>query len=401
MPEELRGWRPDPSGAHEERYFSLDGRPTRLVRDGGRASHDGPPEYVGLGIPDPPTPARAPVLAWRTDPHGDGAGAGAWPAEGGAHEDQDSPSPTDTDGIQTSRRGLSPHSGWAATSPNGSGPVEQRAAETAAEPPLFPPVPERDVHLAESGWYPDPTDQSGHRYWDGTSWTEHTSPTIATSEQAEEAAPVPESRERRRPSSGLVNVGLALIAAALATALITTGNPGTPSVSDSGAQGTHAATSSTATTKATSTMVATGVPTTSPTTSTLSAWESKYEGSVEALATDEESIDVAYDNVEKGAGGSAPLDYSPALSAAQRLAADGAADQRLPVIPDSRAESYWTTELSDLAVAAATYIEGLTDDEDGNATDGAALMQQGTTQVNKAQSQGNELRSSLSAAKSG
>ena len=122
---------------------------------------------------------------------------------------------------------------------------------------------------------------------------------------------------------------------------------------------------------------------------------------MEALATDEEGIDVAYDNVEKSAGGSAPLNYSPALSAAQQLAADVAADQRLPVIPDSRAQSSWTTELSDLAVAAATYIEGLTDDEDGNATDGAALMQQGTKQVNEAQAQGNELRSSLSAAKSG
>lgn len=42
MVEERRGWHPDPFGAHELRYFALNGRPTRLVRDDGRWSHDVP-----------------------------------------------------------------------------------------------------------------------------------------------------------------------------------------------------------------------------------------------------------------------------------------------------------------------------------------------------------------------
>ncbi len=49
--EEVRGWHPDPFGVHEQRYFSLDGKPTRLVSDGGRTSHDPPPQSV---IPDAP-----------------------------------------------------------------------------------------------------------------------------------------------------------------------------------------------------------------------------------------------------------------------------------------------------------------------------------------------------------
>jgi hypothetical protein len=40
--EDLHGWRADPYGQHEDRYFSQ-GQPTRLVRDGGRESYDDPP----------------------------------------------------------------------------------------------------------------------------------------------------------------------------------------------------------------------------------------------------------------------------------------------------------------------------------------------------------------------
>jgi len=38
----LQGWAPDPFGLHESRYFS-DGRPTKLVMDGGVESYDEPP----------------------------------------------------------------------------------------------------------------------------------------------------------------------------------------------------------------------------------------------------------------------------------------------------------------------------------------------------------------------
>jgi hypothetical protein len=46
MSEERRGWLPDPFGLHEQRYFSLNGKPTRLVRNGGRTSHDEPPSLA-------------------------------------------------------------------------------------------------------------------------------------------------------------------------------------------------------------------------------------------------------------------------------------------------------------------------------------------------------------------
>ena len=43
MAEERKGWHPDPFGAHELRYFALNGKPTRLVRDADGWSHDVPP----------------------------------------------------------------------------------------------------------------------------------------------------------------------------------------------------------------------------------------------------------------------------------------------------------------------------------------------------------------------
>ena len=46
MASELSGWRPDPFGLHEFRFFSDDGVATLLVRDGGINSHDKPPSDV-------------------------------------------------------------------------------------------------------------------------------------------------------------------------------------------------------------------------------------------------------------------------------------------------------------------------------------------------------------------
>jgi hypothetical protein len=43
MPPELRGWQRDPFGVHEFRFFSDDGKPTLLVRDGDTKSYDKPP----------------------------------------------------------------------------------------------------------------------------------------------------------------------------------------------------------------------------------------------------------------------------------------------------------------------------------------------------------------------
>ena len=38
------GWHPDPYRIHQERYVSVDGVATKLVRDGGQESYDPPPD---------------------------------------------------------------------------------------------------------------------------------------------------------------------------------------------------------------------------------------------------------------------------------------------------------------------------------------------------------------------
>ena len=44
------GWHPDPYGLHEERYVSVDGQPTKLVRDAGLESYDPPPEVAAKAV---------------------------------------------------------------------------------------------------------------------------------------------------------------------------------------------------------------------------------------------------------------------------------------------------------------------------------------------------------------
>jgi len=48
------GWVPDPYGIHEFRFFSADGKPTRLVRDGEKKSYDEPPT---TGVPPTEEPS--------------------------------------------------------------------------------------------------------------------------------------------------------------------------------------------------------------------------------------------------------------------------------------------------------------------------------------------------------
>ena len=43
------GWHPDPYRIHQERYVSVDGEPTKLVRDGGHESYDPPPDPTARG----------------------------------------------------------------------------------------------------------------------------------------------------------------------------------------------------------------------------------------------------------------------------------------------------------------------------------------------------------------
>ena len=58
MAEEFTGWQRDPSGVHEYRYFSYDGRPTRLVSDGGKRGYDPPQNGVRMAPPAAPISPR-------------------------------------------------------------------------------------------------------------------------------------------------------------------------------------------------------------------------------------------------------------------------------------------------------------------------------------------------------
>jgi putative flippase GtrA len=55
MADKLHGWHPDPFGAHELRYFALNGKPTRLVRDADSWSHH---------VPTPISPAAPFTTPW-------------------------------------------------------------------------------------------------------------------------------------------------------------------------------------------------------------------------------------------------------------------------------------------------------------------------------------------------
>jgi Protein of unknown function (DUF2510) len=370
MAVERRGWRPDPYGVHEQRYFSLDGMPTRLVSDGGKTSSD-PPPHGGPDVPVLPASPHGPPPVRRMDSY------------------RGTASPVKRIDVRT---GLDPlgHSGRTQTGSIGLVPVEPMAIR-AMPPLLAQPTREEVVHHAAAGWYPDPTTPPDLRYWDGAEWTEHSSPATPTDEPAH-SPPVVRSRIRTRTSSALVNIGLLLVAGVLIFALVVTGNPRLPSDPESAAQGNTTNTTTTTT-------LAPRPPT--PAAREVAAWSSQYEGNMKDLGTDEESIDVADDELKTSNGGGASHDYSTALSAAQQLSSDVATDQKLPAIPDAVAESAWTTELSDLAVAAGAYFQGFTDSAHGNPTAGAALIQQGVAQVRQAQVRGNNLVSRLSAAESG
>jgi hypothetical protein len=65
----LRGWQPDPFGLHEFRFFSDDGKPTLLVRDGSVRTYDRPPATAGAFFIKPmqsePQCELRPSVAWR------------------------------------------------------------------------------------------------------------------------------------------------------------------------------------------------------------------------------------------------------------------------------------------------------------------------------------------------
>jgi Protein of unknown function (DUF2510) len=54
-------------------------------------------------------------------------------------------------------------------------PEAANAGQVSSTAPPPPPPPPPPPNVPE-GWYPDPNNSSVQRYWDGTTWTEHTAP---------------------------------------------------------------------------------------------------------------------------------------------------------------------------------------------------------------------------------
>lgn len=65
----MKGWQPDPFGLHEFRFFSDDGKPTLLVRDGSVRAYDPPPSTGGALFVRPvqsePECELRPSVVWR------------------------------------------------------------------------------------------------------------------------------------------------------------------------------------------------------------------------------------------------------------------------------------------------------------------------------------------------
>lgn len=145
MPGELRGWQPDPYGIHELRYFTANGKPSRLVRDGGGWSRDEPPKDILSR-----SSHLATALAERTQ---------HFPA------------------------GMADQSGFSHTGPGvWSNPTEERIArireritgiKDSPPQPTPPPSDRWETTVAHpADWYQDPSDPGQLRYWDGVAWTQ-------------------------------------------------------------------------------------------------------------------------------------------------------------------------------------------------------------------------------------
>ena len=132
MEEVLTGWQPDPFGAHEKRFFSSGGLPTKLVSDGGVRSYDDP-----LGAaPLSPEPANQQQAMNQPEPRGQPAAGYQPPAPG-----YQPPAP----GYQPPAAGYQPASSMgsvtqetqarpASSQENGTGEVRRPADQSAPRP---------------------------------------------------------------------------------------------------------------------------------------------------------------------------------------------------------------------------------------------------------------------------
>ncbi len=172
---EIKGWSADPSGRHQERYFS-DGQPTGLVRDVGHESYDSGPSF------SPPT---SPIGFAPPGANGNGSAAATMPVSAPPL----SPPPADY------REGWHPDSsGQLRYFANGqptawvsdAAGVREEAAPVVLTPPdpqpkpadvddplqsvLGHPGPRNDQTARPAGWYRNASDPNDVRYWDGSDW---------------------------------------------------------------------------------------------------------------------------------------------------------------------------------------------------------------------------------------
>jgi hypothetical protein len=66
--DEICGWRADPFGVHQERFFDLNGDPTHVVRDDGHESYE-PPESNDLILNHDKPSGAADVVTKATEPN--------------------------------------------------------------------------------------------------------------------------------------------------------------------------------------------------------------------------------------------------------------------------------------------------------------------------------------------
>lgn len=190
MSEVLSGWQPDPYGVHEQRFFSDDGKPTRLVSDGGYKTHDVPPVA--------PTPSRTPASPAPIPP----------PVEGHEPPPTESNTPTLDSAPLSSQEmprqvpNMMPVTREPMVQPAANQTVRARflcrqcggrhdqddgvcprcgvgAPQATATPTpsqaqqAGPESKQAQLELPAPGWYEDPVNAGQRRYWSGVAWTEH------------------------------------------------------------------------------------------------------------------------------------------------------------------------------------------------------------------------------------
>jgi hypothetical protein len=179
------GWHVDPTGRHETRYWDGE-RWTERVTDRGVESVDigsatqyGPDEEIPAAEPDA-TQATTGPTSLSADP----------PVTAQSHP-VDAPPPTheaDSSSLESGAAASPPSAvvePVAAASPPSAvvEPVAAASPPSAVVEPVAAASPPRAVvepvavgveaPAFDSDWYPDPTGRHEHRYFDGTSWTEH------------------------------------------------------------------------------------------------------------------------------------------------------------------------------------------------------------------------------------